>query len=191
MQQHEGMICAICGKENPSKHQDFCVELGCSGTMIVPKIQLIPSKFTNESGQVTIAGVHPDTLEPTVTAIQMSEIPAIINRLQAIYDGEITPVVIFFEEIWRAFDGRFGAKGSKKKALAAFKGVPFDMVPILVPVIEKQIAMRVAHIAAGEFCAQFPHVERWLRDERWNDEIVMPEQPTEANGVNNMDNRFA
>ena len=41
MPQHENMVCAICGKENPNKHQDFCVDLGCSGSMIKkPKIQL-------------------------------------------------------------------------------------------------------------------------------------------------------
>lgn len=34
-QNHKNMICIICGKENPHKHQDFCLDLGCSGRMIV------------------------------------------------------------------------------------------------------------------------------------------------------------
>lgn len=26
-------ICVICGKTNPNHHQDFCVDLGCSGRL--------------------------------------------------------------------------------------------------------------------------------------------------------------
>ena len=33
-QKYDNMICGICGKENKLKHQDFCIDLGCSGRMI-------------------------------------------------------------------------------------------------------------------------------------------------------------
>ena len=36
MQRHKNMICEICGKENENKHQDYCVDLGCTGRMIPP-----------------------------------------------------------------------------------------------------------------------------------------------------------
>jgi len=35
MQKYENMTCAVCGKENPAKHQDFCADLGCSGRMVI------------------------------------------------------------------------------------------------------------------------------------------------------------
>jgi hypothetical protein len=42
MQRHENMICEICGKENGNKHQDYCVDLGCSGRMIPPRGKTAP-----------------------------------------------------------------------------------------------------------------------------------------------------
>ena len=30
------MVCDICGKASPNKHQEFCRDLGCSGRLILP-----------------------------------------------------------------------------------------------------------------------------------------------------------
>ena len=37
MQRKWGMVCELCGKENPKKYQDFCADLGCSGLMVISK----------------------------------------------------------------------------------------------------------------------------------------------------------
>jgi hypothetical protein len=52
MQRHENMICEICGKENENKHQDYCVDLGCSGRMISLKAQTDPVAEVPCSGGV-------------------------------------------------------------------------------------------------------------------------------------------
>jgi len=35
MQNYDGMVCRVCGEENPDKHQDFCKDLDCSGLLIM------------------------------------------------------------------------------------------------------------------------------------------------------------
>lgn len=45
MQQYNNMVCRVCGKPNPKKHQDFCKNLGCSGLLIRSLIQ--NKKFSN------------------------------------------------------------------------------------------------------------------------------------------------
>jgi len=39
-------ICVICGKTNPNHHQDFCVDLGCSGRL---EEELGPLKKTSHA----------------------------------------------------------------------------------------------------------------------------------------------
>lgn len=88
-----------------------------------------------------------------------------------------------FEELWQTFPVGFGAKGSKKKALAQFNKVSLKDYPFLLSGLKSQTsAKRVAKVA-GEFAENFPHVERWLRDERFKDDVVVSPQ-------HKLENRF-
>lgn len=86
-------------------------------------------------------------------------------------DNKVTS--IDFEMFWRLFDVDFGAKGSKKKALSQWEKISPDEITIrrLMDAVSKQLIEKRELRSRGDFCPNFKHVERWLKDERWNDEI--------------------
>ena len=75
-----------------------------------------------------------------------------------------------FNLLWAAY---VGPKGPKQDAIKAFREVcpPENVVELLV----KQIQYKQACDRLGVFCSPFPHVFRWLRKRRWEDEV--PELP--------------
>ena len=93
-----------------------------------------------------------------------------------------TKTIELFEEFWKTFDSAHGLKGSKKKALVQFKKLDHELVQSLSTILKTQIAAKVSAESRGEFYPNFPHVERWLRDERWKDEISTPDQPKDFFG---------
>tara|TARA_R110000744_G_C19355990_1_gene560863 strand:- start:1699 stop:2367 length:669 start_codon:yes stop_codon:yes gene_type:complete len=78
---------------------------------------------------------------------------------------------IYLEQLWEHFN--YGAKGSKKKALSVFDKLNLsnDLFNKILIAAREQAEQKSKAILAGEFTPNFPHVERWLRDERWNDDI--------------------
>lgn len=78
-----------------------------------------------------------------------------------------------FEKFWSLFDVSFGAKGSKAKALSQWNKISQDEITIrrLTDAASSQLLEKMELRSRGEFCPQFQHVERWLKNERWNDEI--------------------
>lgn len=77
-----------------------------------------------------------------------------------------------FEQLWVTFDTRFGPKGSKPKAAAAYKAMKInkgDLAMIINAVINQQFE-KERLISMGYTVANFKHVERYLRDRRFDDE---------------------
>lgn len=79
-----------------------------------------------------------------------------------------------FEVLWKAFDGRYGEKGSKKLAAAAFKKLKPDkaLFETMVAAVHAQTANRDQAAVVGVFRAYFKHVERWIRNQEWTNEII-------------------
>jgi len=85
-----------------------------------------------------------------------------------------------FERLWRAFDevplSNLGEKGAKNKAFEAFqaKKINEDDTEYLINKLQDQIEAKQARRLTGEFVPQFQHLERWIRNERFDDQISKP-----------------
>lgn len=86
-------------------------------------------------------------------------------------NGKNEIINIEFESLWKVFDEKYGKKGSKKKALAQFIRLPQSTKETLQDIVRQQIKIKISERQESIFSPDFPHVERWLRDERWSDEI--------------------
>ena len=62
-----------------------------------------------------------------------------------------------------------GPKGPKQDAIKAFREVhpPENVAALLLA----QVKYKQAYDSRGEFCPQLPHLHRWLKKRRWEDEI--------------------
>lgn len=82
-------------------------------------------------------------------------------------------LLVWFTELWDLFPVNFGAKGSRKNAEKEFiKLSPdADLMAQLQLAIKSQISEKQNASESGVFCPSFPHVERWLKDRRWEDEV--------------------
>lgn len=78
-----------------------------------------------------------------------------------------------FEKLWKSFDGRFGDKGAKKKANDEFDKIKPDnnLFDDMLRAVYEQTRDKELKNSQGQFCAPFQHVERWLKNRRWEDEI--------------------
>jgi hypothetical protein len=76
-----------------------------------------------------------------------------------------------FADLWACHPG---PKGPKAEAVKAFVDVhpPENVVALL----RTQVEYKAACDKSGVFCAQFPHLFRWLKKRRWEDEV-----PTNGN----------
>lgn len=82
-----------------------------------------------------------------------------------------------FEKFWSIFpNSELGGKGSRKRAMSEFLKLSPGKVTLetLIAAVTKQAEYKLFMKSKGEFVPQFQHVERWIKNERWNDEI--PEQ---------------
>ena len=77
-----------------------------------------------------------------------------------------------FNRIWNAFDPMFGEKGGKKKAFEAFKALDCngEDVEYIISCINKQTEVKRKQLKTGAFCENFQHIERYLRNRRFEDE---------------------
>jgi len=89
-----------------------------------------------------------------------------------------------FEKVWNAFSTQFGSKGSKPRALIEFNKLKLTESEVieLVDIIERQKAEKLDFRMTGQFCENFQHCERYLKNRRWEDDENRPELtiPTQA-----------
>ena len=80
-----------------------------------------------------------------------------------------------FERLWKAFDTDYGEKGSKTKALEVFTSMEIDSddVDFIIDNYTKQRMTKELQRMRGEFSANFQHMERYLKNERFDDEISL------------------
>jgi hypothetical protein len=80
-----------------------------------------------------------------------------------------------FERLWKSFDTDYGEKGSKIKALEVFIKMEInpDDVEFIIESYTKQRMAKELQRIRGEFSANFQHVERYLINERFDDEISL------------------
>tara|TARA_R110000796_G_scaffold42012_9_gene104178 strand:- start:8202 stop:8609 length:408 start_codon:yes stop_codon:yes gene_type:complete len=78
-----------------------------------------------------------------------------------------------FERLWKSFDSDYGEKGSKIKALDVFINMEIDSedVEFIIERYTKQRMAKELQRIRGEFSSNFQHVERYLTNERFDDEI--------------------
>jgi hypothetical protein len=78
-----------------------------------------------------------------------------------------------FERLWNSFDPEYGEKGSKKRAYKAFLALAVEPedVDYIIGRYRQQLDAKRAQRLDGEFCSPFQHVERYLRNGRFDDEI--------------------
>lgn len=90
-----------------------------------------------------------------------------------------------FSELWKLFSADYGAKGSKANAEKVFlKLKPDDeLFATMRSAVTAQIHHKARQRAAGEFSENFQHVERWLKNKRWEDEIPDAPQPTRVAAI--------
>lgn len=91
-----------------------------------------------------------------------------------------------YEDLWAVFKiaeerGLIGA-GGKKKGYDAYKlkeCTPEDSL-YLIKCLFNQINAKVRQRKMGEFCPPLQSPERWIRNERFEDDITVTQQPVRA-----------
>lgn len=87
-----------------------------------------------------------------------------------------------FAQLWDTWPTGLGEKGSRKNAENVFlKLKPDDeLFHTIITSRNSQALSKSQAKALGEFASPFQHVERWLRNRRWEDEIESPQQEQSA-----------
>ncbi len=83
---------------------------------------------------------------------------------------------ISFAELWSRWPTGFGEKGSRKSAEAAYLKIKPDkpLHETMMAALDAQVLDKSTKAMNGQFAPNFPHVERWLKNQRWTDEISRP-----------------
>lgn len=78
-----------------------------------------------------------------------------------------------FGRVWDCFPVDLGAKGSKKNAFTEFRKLKPDkaLISEMILAAKAQAAEKYSKRRAGQFAENFPHLERWIKHRRWEDEI--------------------
>lgn len=97
-------------------------------------------------------------------------------------NGAKTSVSDQFESFWKAWPKKLGEKGEKKPAKAQFLKInPSQETFISITnAVSRQTALKQYKREAKEFCPNFPHVKKWLRDEAWENEVEEFNYPEEV-----------
>lgn len=79
-----------------------------------------------------------------------------------------------FVELWRSWPTGLGEKGSRKRAEDVFLRVKPDreLFATMLRALDAQTRDKANRVTTGAFAAPFQHVERWLRNRRWEDDIT-------------------
>ena len=87
-------------------------------------------------------------------------------RRKAVYSQD-------FEMFWSIADAKLGANGSKKDAYAEWLKMieSTEDADLIIRAYQSQAEAKRQLQQAGQFFAPFPHLNRYIRDERFDDEI--------------------
>ncbi len=87
-------------------------------------------------------------------------------RRKAVYSQD-------FDTFWSMADAKLGAKGSKKDAYAEWLKMieSTEDADLIIRAYQSQAEAKRELQRAGQFFAPFPHLNRYIRDERFDDEI--------------------
>ena len=82
-------------------------------------------------------------------------------------------LLTWFDCLWDSFDSAYGDKGAKKAALAQFKKINPDqqLFDEIMSGLNAQLSEKRMKQSAAVFYPPFQHVERWLKNRRWEDEV--------------------
>jgi len=78
-----------------------------------------------------------------------------------------------FQKLWDSFDSSLGEKGSKIKAYKIFQKMQIDAddVNYIIKSYQRQADSKMKLRSAGQFAPNFQAVERYLKNERFDDEV--------------------
>jgi len=93
-----------------------------------------------------------------------------------------------FSEFWQSWPSGFGDKGSKKNAEREFLKIKPDkeLLAVIVRAVEAQFRDKQQRAQTGQFCPPFKHVERWLKNREWENEI-QHQRPTEPSRIQSIE----
>lgn len=78
-----------------------------------------------------------------------------------------------FIQLWKIFSNDLGQKGSRQEALKEFQKLnPNDeLFNLMIQAAEAQTQQKQMLKDRGKFSESFPHISRWIKNQRWTDEI--------------------
>ena len=77
--------------------------------------------------------------------------------------------VTWFEKLWKLYPIKIGKKKSKEIFLSI--NLTEDLFTYILSSLEKQIKYKVHMDYKDEFHPQFKHLERWIKNEEWDNEV--------------------
>lgn len=79
----------------------------------------------------------------------------------------------WFETLWIHFPSDFGNKGSKHRARAEFQKLhpDYSLFQTMLQGLKEQVLQKRELERNRQFVESFPHVERWIKHRRFEDEI--------------------
>jgi hypothetical protein len=124
-------------------------------------------KYQSMSEEATdIQGEEETSIGTSIVAASERHPSGTINNGNKNTKKEHCQIPAGFADLWACYPGPKGPKGEAVKAYAMMKP-PENVVELL----RKQVEYKTRCDKAGVFCPQLPHLFRWLKKERWTDEI--------------------
>lgn len=84
-----------------------------------------------------------------------------------------------FDDLWKSWPEDMGDKGNRKRALDQWQRLKptHGLVSEILHNLDLQVLYKRELRQRGEFAANFQHVERWIRDRGWENDVgaVAPE----------------
>ena len=130
------------------------------------------SELPDINGAFTVKSRKQDGGNPPDSLIPDSLIPDSPNPEPEL-GADAPDVRAMFAELWERWPSNFGEKGSRKNAEAAYLKLKPDKTTHerILAALDAQITDKSTKAVAGHFCPNFPHVERWIKNRRYDDEI--------------------
>jgi hypothetical protein len=143
----------------------------CTYRITVPELETV-SKVETVSKPATKTVSEPATITVSEVDTRKEQTIEQTNE-QTINNTSDQDRTLLFDELWSCWPVGYGDKGSRKNALNVYlklkpdKTLHSEMLGgLFAQAKDKQIKL-----TNNAFASNFPHVERWLKNRRWEDEI--------------------